>query len=715
MIQKTDYDVYLGSKSALQGYRLRTLNRDSAPLIAPKFSSGAEGQTDLDLLKAVSVDDLSGGMFQRDWISPNKVARSIGVFNPMDRNFYPSPTPVAVGTSFSNGMIICKVESELVTYFVTGQYSAPNFVNRLFAVDNSAGTISEITLPSAFFTGSTLYINQMALHGGFLYISSNSTIRLCYRMDISNNTFYNAGGRLVMSAELRGVMYGINIENDIHSMANEFSTTSQIVYTKLDRIGFYNGVSSRPTDIVEFNSALWICKPEGIFRFDGVRSVKVLDLYTRKFQLYNGALYFMANHWLYKFDGTNVTKLQFFDENEELAICPYTANSDYLFIQTRIVNYSAYAAVYDKTGAGSGVGSSRVYMYDGQSFTLLTEDSLTSSYAAPYTGLVRSGKWLLDLRHTPTSSSDTPQYTATYNRYDLNKFFDPSMISATSKLEATSSEFDAGFPNILKTLNAIEVTHHGMTASDSLLVKYQIYDGKTWSAWLTLGTITSTSTNYLEVSDETMLYRRIKFNVTATLSASSTLKLKSLSMRYTIQPRHRWRWSLTVAAFGDMLMTRNNAPTTTTANTLSNFITQAIRQKTPSYFFSPDYGTVKTQATAAATTLIINGEVPIYTDPYGELQLIGVKNQSGVWEILRVNTVSYNSTTKETTITVFERGWLGIAPAIIPVGAEFHLCFRVYVTRLMRENTILSPETYDQQTTNNSQLQREFTLEITEV
>ena len=85
------YDIWLGDKSDMRPYRVRSIVRDSAPSIAPRFSTGIQGQTDLDLLKSSSTNNLAGGMFQRDFDDPQMVARAIGVFNKYDENTYPTP------------------------------------------------------------------------------------------------------------------------------------------------------------------------------------------------------------------------------------------------------------------------------------------------------------------------------------------------------------------------------------------------------------------------------------------------------------------------------------------------------------------------------------------------------------------------------------------------------------------------------------------------
>ena len=151
------------------------------------------------------------------------------------------------------------------------------------------------------------------------------------------------------------------------------------------------------------------------------------------------------------------------------------------------------------------------------------------------------------------------------------------------------------------------------------------------------------------------------------------------------------------------------------ANSFTNDVVRSIRQKTPIYMLSPDYTQVKTGVSDSATTIVLGGEVPIYTDPYTEYPLIAIKNSGGAWELLKVLTVVYDSGDDDTTITVESRGYLGITPASISSGAEVHLCFRVYATRLLRDAPVLDEKTYNEQDTGESQLQREFLLELVEV
>ena len=374
----------------------------------------------------------------------------------------------------------------------------------------------------------------------------------------------------------------------------------------------------------------------------------------------------------------------------------------------------SYQSFPDKVGSGNALR--RLYSYDGQSFSIIKETEMTGLYKTPFIGVLYTADILAEIYFVAQSVNDTAPYDIFYNVFNLSNAFKSSAITPSAVLEATTSEFDGGYPNIFKSANIIDLSISGIISFDSVAVSYQIFDGKTWGSWVNLGNITSITDNKIEITDSTkMLFKRIKISVSATLASGSTLSLKGISLRWTLQPRVRWRWQTLLAAYGSNTENRlTNVPAAPrTANYLNNLVTQSIKQKTPIYMLSPDYGVIKTGVNASAVSIQIDGEVPIYSDPYQEYPLVAIKNDSGVWEILRVTAAVYDGT--KTTLTIESRGYLGITAGAIASGNEFHLCYRVYITRLVRDAVALDDNTYDEQSTKNSQLQREFMIEMIEV
>jgi hypothetical protein len=708
------YDIYLGDKSSLRPYRVASLVRDSAPSISPRFSTGQQGETDLDLLKSASVENVGGGMFQRDFDDTSMVARAIGIYNAYDANLYPT-MPRSSATSMSPGYYpSTKAESATTSFVTFASFSAGTYYNLLSKMTYSA-TYASVTLPAALQNNGFSNITGSCLHKGYLFLASMSLSfgANTHRYDPTFNTWQDIGSNFVSVFTIRDNLYGIQTNSSVWSITNELAAGAASA-TQITIAGSqdFSDCCAQP---VEFNGAAYIPKPSGIYRFDGVSAIKVLSLYTREMKVFNGALYFVSGFWLYRFDGVNLVRLQFFGSTEILGSTTSTAslglsaNSDYLFIST--VSLTSSYSQGDKFGA-SASALRRLYTYDGAAFLMLNEsaDTVGASFSSclvtildtvyDYFATIPVGSWALD------------RYS-----FAISTAFTTAAVTTASRLEITTSEFDDRFPNIFKSLEAIELLYSGMIAGDAIAINYQLFDGKTWGSWVNLANLSSTSDNYVEITDfSKKLFKRMKINIVATLAAGSTLSIKAPSWRYTLQPRTRWRWQTEILAEGNSALTDlAGSLITTDSNELVNYVNQSIKQKTPSFMLGPDYGIVKTTVNSSALSFIIKGQVPMYTDPYSEYQLCAVKNASGVWEIMRVASVSYASGPDESTITVKERGYIGITAASLNANAEFHLAYRVYINRLLRDSVLLNKNNYSEQASGESQLKRHLTIEIIEV
>lgn len=701
---RPSYDLYLGDISSLSGYRVRSLRRDSAPLVASRFSSGQQGLSDLDLLKSAALVDTSEGMFQRSHESDRKAARLVGVYNKYDEQLYPAPPRSTALSSPPFGMPRAKAENSQYTFGSFSYFSTGNNTNYLYKAAAGNTNMTSIALPAAVAnggSGATGQITGLCLHGEYLYIGlyDNSYQQDSYRMKISDNTFQNITGYITLFFELRGALYGIQKNGDLFAITNEFAAGA-CTYTQLDKVG----LSTLPAAVEEFNGAAWIAKPEGLFRFDGFKSVKVLPYQISHMKAFNGALFFVSGNWLFRFDGSNVVKLQYMPET----FSGFSASSDYLFLATHAA-VNTYQ-VTDKFGTYTATDQlRRIYTYDGASFYLLNETTLANPTVA-YSQIYYTNSILFDYCH-PTSGAELHSYA-------MSTIFSATSVTASSSLEITTSEFDDNFPNVYKTLELVEPIYTGFTSGDSIAVRYQTFNGTTWSSWNTAGTITTAANSQLELTDNSLkLFKRMKISVIVTPAAGSSIALRGVSWRHTLQPRTRWRWTANLMASGNSTsLDRNDNAITADSNALTNQVISTIKRKTPVFLLAPDYGRVKTGISAAALTFIVKGQAPIYTDPYSEYSLCAVQNSNSVWEVLRVSSVSYSSVNDETTITVLERGYYGVTAATINASAEFRLAYRVYVTRLQGETPILDETVYNEQdTTGESQIQREFLLEIVEV
>lgn len=702
---KPDYDILLGDHTGLQGYRVRSFVRDSAPLIAPKFSTGAQSQTDLDLLKSKSVDSFAGGMFQREWEESTKAARVYGIYNRYDNNLYPAPDLInptfSSGSAPTTGNIVAKAESRDFTFIARGYYSSGTYYNTLYKIQRFTGIVTPITLPAAIATNFNTNITGLCLHKNYLYVCGKNSPTGSFniqKMDLSTNTFTTVGSHTgVTMMPLRGSLYLFNVDGGIYLETNE--TTTAMVATHLDQPGFGDYQTSPFKVVEEFNGALYFSMADGMYRFDGVKSVKILGLSPDLMRSFNGALYFYASQWLYRFDGANLEKLQYFGEEN---ITDFSATDQRLYIATSIVDgtYSMDDKPQDFTET-----TLRVYYFDGAAFYLYNEQVIDSGFYPPGAKLATCTDEQVHIIWSRVSDSGT------YTDMDW-KYCDQDTPGA---LEFTISDFDDGFPNILKSLESLRLLYSNKEAADTVVVKYQFYDGTGWQSWQTL---TSNSDIDIEVNNPMpKLNLRMRANVSVTaFDPDSIISFKGFVMGYTLQPRVRWRWQALLMAEGNASVeTRNNMAIDTDSNALTNIVHQSLRLKTPLYLAAPDYARVKVAADAAATTLVFGGRLPLYTDPYGDPVYMAVQNNSGTWEVLRVNTVTYNAGNDDTTVVVHERGYLGITAGAIDANKEMRVLHKVYITRLLRESPELNENVYATQTTGESQLKREFAVEITEV
>jgi hypothetical protein len=707
MSVNTDHDVLLGgAPDDLNGYMVRSFVRDTAPQVAARFSTGAPGQTDLDLLKSASVDNMAAGMFQRTWNDANtdQVARVVGLFNKYDENTYPAPPRSGLTAETSDYQISAVAEGEYYSFVALWSQTAGTFSNKIYKIDSS-GTISAVALPANLSTNLLSGISGMCLHKKYLIVCQDftETPGAIFRYDIAANTWQNLSGAAAFPFTIRNQLYVITYANTVFAATNEEAAGSA-TYTAVERVG---ASTVAALDVIEFNGAAYIAKRDGIYRFDGVRSVRVLKLFTRQLKEFQGQIYFRSGAWLYSFDGAVVRRLQYFGVDENQAYYGLAANNDYLFINT-LTGAVGYVGK-DSPDALSALN--RVYAYDGVGFSLIGENEDDADYG--YMGIVCSSNYLYGwVGYVNLGSPETSRY-----KYELDSIFVAADVTTASRLEFTTSEFDDGFPNIYKSLEYINLDYDELDPDDDITIKFQTYDGEEWSTWHTAGVVDTTTGNIVEVTGiTTKLFKRLKISVVVTLSAASTTTIKGLSIRHTLQPRIRWRWQVGLVASGNKnTYDRNNVLIEADSNALTNQIAKAIKQKTPVYFTSPDYSVLKTTVNAAALTLVFQGQIPLYTDPYGETQLIVVKNDNNAYEILRVVSATYASGTDQTSIVVKERGYLGVTAAAITAGKVMRLCYKVYVTRLMREATVLDENQYAQQTTGESQIQREYLLEITEV
>lgn len=592
-------DVYINN----QAYRVMSYQRSSTDDLISRFGSPEKGETNLDILKALTQKSFRGGMFQKEFEDPEMVNFAKNChYNPLDKKLYFTPK-MDIHTISSN------MDSASVTAFcffrgslyIAFRNTAPTITNRLHKINLSTGVATAVTLPAAI-QNSIYPITDLVVHKNAIFICGMSVIGgtqggfLNHRYD-GATTFQDINGTLVNMVSWRGVLYGINF-NELFTITNEFAAGSA-TYTQVSTVGAYSigsGVAEDYTNgMLLYNNAVYIFKHDGLFRFDGVSVNPVFDeldnLSANNFRLgtvFNGRMYYVTENKLYEFDGTNVSLLQ--DFSETYYIMDIKGGSDRLWITVRYNKTSAAIFTDKVTGdvfeqehytygliSYNGIG---FFEYD--SVTLEGEDEL---YGAPpvvnVVAIPGAGRvtWIFPRMYLNVSLEHKSDGYKIHTQ-ELSKDFDYTELEDGRTFEVYGSEFDMGYPSVSKVLNAVKLELDGFSKNDSNLSlqldvrtrlegtlsdwttvwdsshwvddtlftpDYNLYDGASDANFLDPDNIA----NFLT---EPLVFDYLEYRLIGTVIDASELtiapRIKNVTFRYTMRPKPKSKWILTLSLIG---------------------------------------------------------------------------------------------------------------------------------------------------------------------
>lgn len=701
-------DIYLAiadSTPKYYGYMVRNLDRTSAGDYAPRFGTGKSDETDLTLLKAETYS-FGGGMFQRSEKENDKNSILYGYYNGYDETLYSYPNGTLFGADYY-GIPSAECYGNNTT-FIASRVGSTNVIRKI----SDTGTQTSLSLPTALSTA-TIAISDMVVFGKYLVVVTQSAgVSVnTQRYDMTTASWQDVGGSVNRIAVLRGRLYGVQANGNIWAVPDATTATWswQLLYS--------SNATSIPLAWFEFNGALWLSIQGLTYRFDGVNLVEVLNHECQYAEVYNGAVYYMVKKWLYRFNGSTVEKLQFFDET----VYGLRADDESLYIVTQspLSKYSGYDSV--KTPSDTLMG--RLYYFNGTAFYEAYESFTSnpeSGFASwPY-GLTRQKDGIVLIganlasgygyarRHSPTENQT--KFVAVY-----------------------SSEIDNGFPNNWKSLQYIDVNADGWASptSETITVEVQTHNGLTWSAWQTVGTLQNGATRVTLPLTSTYLYKMLRVRFQSSTASTTTLSVRSYTIRFTLQPRQRANLKIdfvlpsdTAQGTKDRRNNKINDSSVAGANQMyaHRGLMQSLYSKLPVYVIGIDFATsYLTGYSALGTgtgTLAIVGSMPLSPLPNAldELAYIGFSNDDGVtWEIAEVSAITYDSAGTLTTLTVSRRGALG---STITVGANTIVApaIKTFCNRLVNERIIVdgsyNMSTY---TSDFSNTERVVTLEFAEV
>lgn len=591
------YDVHIGDIESPSGVRVSSFKRDSAPFIAPKFATGAVTGSDLDLLKSETVT-FTNGEGQRVHKDNKMVARMNGFLSQENNALYPLPplSGLALAPPANSNYVGQTEINDGIWVFSYVYYSGTNtYVNKAHYMNGTSVT-EPFTLPAALVsTAGNRPIANILDDGDYIYLftSSSYSVGSNYRMmrsaphtTVDVGTGSASAGRFNCGARLRGTLYGVTNTGAIYIITNE--TTAAITITYVTQAGT---VFDTTRGCVVFNGAIWIFKDNGIYRFDGTQAPRVLTHAATKWAIFNGAIYFTTKNWLYRFDGTTLSKIM--PINPTMTIVALNSYDDYLFISTYFTSTHP-----NKDNPDASNYNTRIYAWDGDILSTIYETNESSSANAHHfhpfilqsrtTGVQRMN--LMKAFTNGTTAHTTSQAV-------LSDMFIVGG-SAPPAHGFTTSEFDAGLPNVYKSLNKIAIDTDTPTSGVTIVVKYR-YFGTQWSSWATLKTFTSTDyENALDVGYLDIKYKRIQFAVNVSSTSTIPWPLYNFTWYYTIQPRKRYRFQVGIPA-SEMVHNSDSGDQrgilSTGANRISALVDDWLQSKKPLVLATPEMHAIVSQ------------------------------------------------------------------------------------------------------------------------
>lgn len=655
-VDLTKHDVAINSV----GYRLGAYAKAEATTFVPRFNTGSEAENHLDFWKERSINDFRGGAFQIKDDDPTKSYFIVGKPDQRQGKLNSVPNQAAIG-SYTNTKKMsawCMFKGDI--YFCSdsnaGASSASTFWK--LAASNDA-TSNPAGFPAALSTNN--YITDMVCFEDKIYFASKTG-----NVQQWDGTTWTAHAtRLERLCIFRDTLYGIAEDGGFHSLSG---TTWSLV----KRFGEKDSVANDPTKMVEMNGRLYIGKPEGLYAYDGVQVVRVLDTSrtqnTKNFKymaVHLGWLYYNVANIIYRYNGATVEKLF---QDDGLNLWDMLSAGDDLYI------FATVASLYPYTGFGNISSASYLYPYvlrfDGVGFTTVSRSTVDISAGDSWKLMYQSRK--LYIESADVGVADT-----------IKKISVDTDSSNAHTLSYISSEFTMGLPEVQKYLHKLDLlfTKSGSGTPTINVSLVSLEKGYT----LTLPASTSLATSYNLYENYGGLYDDMNYSdvrwqivIEASIASGSSLQLVDISLRHSINPDYRNKWSLNLLCYGTTnspLKLKDGTDETVTAPALRENLYDARRQNQPVEFVDIDYGLLNGAHNNSVTTITVDN---LDTFPESGIVLIGTEK------------IKYTSRST-TQLLGCTRGYLGTSAASHSDQDKVYSVYLTAITRIVNERVILDP------------------------
>lgn len=639
------------------GYLLRGrgYQKSESRIFAPRFGSGEQGLTDLDLWKSWEQTDMTGGGFQPVFSDSTKVQMlKNAVYNPVDHLIYPSPT-VGVSSVPANTSTLMNQSAVYkgLLYYVIDLVGGAGKGG--IATYNASTNVS-----ASIKTDFPTFITGIQVANNLLWVAtSNGGL---YSYDGTTWTSLGSTGAPVFTKlfRFRGALYGSGSTNNNASGTLYSLTGTPASAGVVSTIGTPGDQLKDILAGVEYNHRLYVGKTDGLYAYDGVQISTILDYSEdessnnfKYMAVFNGALYFTVKNQLMRYNGSTVEVIQYFANYE--TVYSIAAAASRLWITTSVVTAVA--------GKDFTTASANLYYYDGVGIYHYQEATSLSSgipYHIAFCPDSAGNKLLWFIGQLTGATTCRLTY--------INIGLEYQQGNITNPLTLYTSEFDGNFPFVDKWWDSVTTIYDGFVSTDTVAVWARTFDGTTWSSWTqTVGGV----------------FKKIQLKIIVTRNgAASNLALKSFTLRWILSPDFKRQWDLTLLCRGrsdnQLVLADGQTTETTTAEALREQIYQCRQSDVPVFFEDIDIHALNGAVNNVVTTLTF-----FATNAFPNAGLVKIDD-----EIIR-----YTGKTA-TTLTGCTRGQYGTTAASHSNGAQGNVIYRVVLSKINVEN-VVSPAIVD--------------------
>lgn len=748
-------DVYIDGEPI----RVKAYQRSTTDDMVTRFGSTQQGQSNLDLLKAATQKSFRGGMFQQNFEDPEMAAYiRNGHFNPLDQRLYftPEMTKTTVSSNWADyGVTAWTIHAGRLFFAARNAYGT--IQNRLFMTVLSTGVTTAFTLPAAILNAGCP-ITSLVGKDDRIWIAGKTNAPaagfVVHRLDYA--TTAGSFGALAGTTTLRKLtwfrdkLYGVGV-GSLVLINNPRSGTAS--YTTIKAVGANPSTQEDVHDMLEFNGALYITKMDGLYRYDGVDVNAVfnyqLNAAPDNFKyaaVFNGRMYYTIGNRLYRFDGANLEMIQ--DFSDAYVIMGLEGGADRLWITARYnetspgvflsgnftdpVNVLVYKyALITWNDVGFFEYQNEIYQGD-LSMKTTAYGNIVTPAAMPVNGSIY---WIFPNNYYNASLEG--RSTGFYiKQAALADDYNPAKVPVGRTLELYGSTVDAGFPAVPKSLNGVMIDYSSDDSSKLVITQYvrYTYQGTT-SDWIEVWNNKNISAdgitnNYMlhdestaatpALDDAPIVFDYAEYKITAEVVAALTkpLRIKNVTLRYTIQPRTRLRWQLSIPIHGagdrfDPAEFTDGTADERSANFIRNHIYNAYRNKLPILFYDIDFSKLLAPvANLEADSITVAG-----TDLFENGHYVAIETDNGFTN-RKIKDVTLDEGNDSTSFKFTKTGLrrvIGAAnDAAAPADAQIRRSYAAYVTKITNERVIIDANTVNN-TAGYSNFSSDIVIELVEL